>query len=101
MHFEFHQNVVEESHSDEMSKEEIHLGDFIKSLFIFMPYKQFKIYDKKSQEIDSCGGRVSFHEYVSFHLIMDYVDELREYIKVYQYVSKENFTKFVREQEKK
>ena len=36
-----------------------------------------------------------------FHYIMDNVEELRDYIQMYQYVSKEQFLTFVREQEQK
>ena len=83
-----------------MCMERIHTHDFIRSLFINLPYKDFKVYDKKASEIDH-SGKVTFHEYVSFHLIFDHVDDLEDYVKIYKYISKEHFTKFVREQEKK
>ena len=100
LHYEFHQNLVGE-HKDHNNKDQevISTIDFIKSLFTYLPYKQCKVYYDKSLTVEACKGTVSFYEYVLFHQILDNIDELREYVKIYQYISQEQFTKFVREQE--
>ena len=37
-----------------ISQEKILAYDFVKSLFTFLPYKQFKVYEEKASKLDSC-----------------------------------------------
>ena len=49
MHFEFHQSNTEIIKDEKTGKEYevIHMNDFIRSLFIFLPWNEYKVYDEK------------------------------------------------------
>ena len=77
-------------------------SEFLKSLFIYLPYSQYKQYcDRMDNELKHLKEtKVSIDEYISFAFFLQEVDEIMEIIDEFRFIDKEKFTEMVREYER-
>ena len=76
--------------------------EFLKSLFIYLPYGQYKQYlDRMENDLKHLKeSKVSIDEYISFAFFLQEVDEIMDIIDEFRFIDKEKFTDMVREYEK-
>lgn len=80
-HYEFHQYAL----LDE-EKETISVEDFAKSLLVYLPYNQANVYLKRIQRL-KLEGEVDFKEFIAFQRFIDDVDNIKEKVLAYRYIT--------------
>lgn len=82
-HYEFHQYGMKEEDGEAIS-----LEDFAKSLLVCLPLNQIAKYSKRVHDI-KLEGEVSFHEFIAFQHFIDDVDNIKEKVMAYRYITPE------------
>ncbi|TNV81655.1 hypothetical protein FGO68_gene3874 [Halteria grandinella] len=82
-HYEFHQyGLVDEE------KESISVEDFAKSLLVCLPLNHINKYLKRINQI-KLEGEVTFVEFIAFQRFIDDVDNIKEKVLAYRYITVE------------
>eukprot|EP00347_Sterkiella_histriomuscorum_P016798 403351813 len=79
-HYEFHQYDVDDE-KDTISNE-----DFAKSLLVCLPHNQAQTYIKRVHNL-KLEGDCSFQEFIAFQRFIDDVDNIKEKVLVYRYIT--------------
>jgi len=79
-HYEFHQYDVNDEN------ETISMEDFAKSLMVCLPYKEAHKYIKRVHEL-KLEGDVTFMQFLAFQRFIDDVDNIKEKVLLYRYIT--------------
>lgn len=67
-------------------KESIPNEDFAKSLMVCLPYNQASTYIKRIHSLN-IEGECSFNQFIAFQRFIDDVDNIKEKVLVYRYIT--------------
>lgn len=81
-HYEFYQYDVDEKN------ETISIEDFAKSLLVCLPHNQANTYIKRIHQLN-LEGEVNFKEFIAFQRFIDDVDNIKEKVLAYRYITVE------------
>jgi len=73
-------------------KETISIEDFAKSLLVCLPHNQATVYLKRIESL-KLEGEVSFREFIAFQRFIDEVDNIKEKVLAYRYITTEQLQK--------
>ena len=90
-HYEFHQyGMVNEE------KDTISLENFAKSLLVCLPPNQISRYLKRIDQV-KLEGEVSFKEFIAFQHFIDDVDNIKEKVLAFRYITREQLINLAKE----
>lgn len=90
-HYEFHQYDMANEENETIS-----LEDFAKSLMVCLPYNHAATYFKRIHVL-KLEGEVSFRQFIAFQRFIDDVDNIKEKVLAYRYITIDQLKKLCEE----